>query len=535
MLREAGIDPDRCYYTNVINKQPPNNNMTKFFIPVKTANSRKVPSVRGLYPDLPVLEGLDLLRELIEKLQPKIIIGLGNYSLWGLTYDNFGVGNGTRSAGTLGHKIPTGIVQWRGSQLRSTFGDIPFMPTYHPAAILRQWDWRPQLVHDLRARVKRYLDGAIEWDEPPRNYIFRPSFDQVMNTLTDLTMRATLSESPLLLSADIETLQPHLECIGLAWSRSDAICIPVMSRDNWEGYWSPIEEQEIFLALKTLLEHSNVEVVGQNFFYDYQYLFYYWAIKPNYKHDTMLAHHTIYPGTKMGLDYLSSMYCTWHRYWKDDGKEASKQHDDNQRWIYNCRDVVTTYEVIEELWKVIRYYRLERQYAIQMVRAQSAVGMMLQGVKIDERRRGQERIRHMEAAQEYQNWFMNVMPASVWQQDRKKANWFDSRHQLKDIFFDVLGQQDITNRKTGNLTIDKDALKKISNREPLLRPFIKKMLEYNELDTYGQFINMRIGNDRRMRGSFSPTTETFRYRSSADVFGYGRNLQNLPTGNEDGD
>ena len=523
MLMEAGIDHTNCYFTNVVNARPANNDMKNFFFTTKEAKEHNMTPIRGLYPGPEVIEGIIKLQELIEQLQPKIIIGFGNYALWALTEDSFKVSN------SEGKKIPTGITNYRGSQLSSRFGNIPFLPTYHPAACLRQWPWRYQVVHDLRARVRKAFTN--DWDEPERNFIIRPTLDQVLSCLNNLILRAELSSVPLLVTCDIETHSKHTECIGFGWSKTDAICIPLMCSDKWEGYWEAWEEVEVILAIKKVLEHPNLEITGQNFFYDMQFFNHYHFTHPNYKQDTMLAHHVCFPGTPMGLDYLSSLYCSFHRYWKDDGKEAAKQHNDEERWVYNCRDCVVTFEVMEALWNVIRHYGLERQYAIQMIRARSSLPMMYKGVAIDAARQGEEKIKQIHAEMEYGNRLEEMIPVSVW--PREKTPWYRSPIQQARLFYDELGVREVKDPKTGNRTTNDDALKKIGRRELILKPVTDALAEYRSLSTFGQFVNMKLSSDRRMRASFSPTTETFRYRSSADVFGFGRNLQNLPTGNED--
>lgn len=532
ILLEAGIQPGDCYYTNVVNKRPYGNNLANFCVPFKEARKVGVKCVRGLYPDVPLLEGVMLLEELIQQLQPTLIIAFGNYALWALTEDSFRVTNGSKKYGTAGHKIPTGIVDYRGSQLRSRFGDIPVLPTFHPATTFRNQAWRYLCVHDIRSRSpKAFASG--KWSEPERNYIIRPSLDQALSILNNLTLRASMSATPLLLAADIETVKPHMDCIGFAWNEREAMCVPLMCSDKWEGYWTAQEEVLVMQAIKELLEHRNVEVVGQNFFYDIQYLYWYWVMKPNYKQDTMLAHHLCFPGTTNNLNYISSLYCDFHQYWKEDGKDALAAHNDEQRWIYNCRDCVVTYEAITELWKVIKHYKLEEQYCFQMHRANSAVDIMTHGVAINEKRRAEEWEKHLATMMEYQSYFEYSLPESAHPRAKKKAAWFASPAQLCEIFYDKLGQTPIKNRDTGNLTANDDALMKIGMREPLLRPLTTKLREYNSYVAFEQFLTMKTGRDGRMRTSLSPTAETFRYRSGQDAFGSGRNLQNLPKGNED--
>lgn len=66
---------------------------------------------------------------------------------------------------------------------------------------------------------------------------------------------------------------------------------------------------------------------------------------PNLKRDTMLAQHVCFSNMQKGLDFLSSMYCKHHTYWKDDGKTWDAKTGEDQLWAYNCQDAVITFEV----------------------------------------------------------------------------------------------------------------------------------------------------------------------------------------------
>lgn len=530
-LTESGIPIEDCLFTTLCNKYPSQGRMVNFFIPQIEAKAMKMQSYRGLYPDVALLQGLETLSELIHWMQPKLIIALGNYPLWALSEDSFSIINGSED--TKGFKVPTGITVYRGSQLRCRFGNYPLLPIYAPAMANKNWPWRYLNVHDLNSRGRKALIKNMVWDEPERNFIINPSFDEAMEVLHTLELRATLSPNPILLSVDIETLGKFIECISISHSKTDAICIPFICQRDIQGYWNTHEEVAIILQLKKLLEHPNVDIGGQNFSYDYQYLWYYYNIQCTYKQDSMLAHHVCFPGTPMDLGYLSSLYCFFHKNWKEDGKAATTEKDDHKRWLYNCRDTAITYELIEELWIVLAYYKQQTQYAIQMVRTLSAIKMMMRGIVIDSKRRGQEQIIHIEAAQLIENSLEYMVPESVLPRDPKKTSWYRSPLQLADFFYEILGIAPVVQKKTGGQTVDDEALKKIALREPILTFLVETLQQYRSLEAYGQFINMKVGPDGRMRTSFSPTTETFRYRSSADIFGFGRNLQNLPKGNEE--
>ena len=540
LLREARIPKSRCLFTNVVNAQPAGNDMTQWLYRTVDAKKAGLEPYKGIYPKQEIFHGILELQKVINAMKPELIIGFGNWALWALT-DQWKIGN---SRNPSGYKIPTGIAAYRGSQLYTETGQ-KLLVTYHPAAVLRQWDLRHIVLHDLRSRAPLAAKPGA-WDEPERNYLIRPSFEETMNYLSDIQMRAKLSSTPLLVANDIEThsiLLPnkngrqvsrrYIECVGFAHNAKDAICIPFAKSDGDGNYWdSTQEEVAVMVQAKKTLEDPNVEIVGQNFLYDYQYYKTFWGCRPNYKQDTMLAHHVCFPGIRMGLDFISSFYCAYHCYWKDDGKEASKDHNDEQRWVYNARDCVVTYEAMEQLWGVIKFFGLEQQYALQMQRARAAVTMMIKGIAIDEHRRTEELKIHIDTVQGLENRMMALIPESFVDYS-KKTPWYRSNAQLAEFFYDTMLMKPIFSKATGNPTVDDEALRKLADRDPMMRPLCETLQSYRSLETFAGFLNMTTGLDGRLRSSFSPTTETFRYRSSSDPFGYGRNVQNIPAGNED--
>lgn len=539
ILAEAGILETDCLFTNCVNMRIPSYSLTPLFFDNKTVKESKLTDYKGLYPKQELIKGLQQLYKLIETLKPRLIIAAGNLPLWALTDNLTKVGRD--AAYGLAYKVPTGIGNYRGSMLRTSkeLGAIPLLPIHHPITILRSWELRPITVMDLRRRVAQCFKG--NWDEPALNFLIRPDIDTVMSTLMDLKMRAEFSKQPLRLSVDIETLSHFISCVGIAWSEFDALCIPFMCTYDKEGYWRADEEEIITITLRELLTHPNVSIVGQNFSYDMQYFNRYMFCIPKYVDDTMLAHHVCFPGTPMGLDYLSSMYCEHHVFWKEDSKEALKVENDDEYWIYNCRDCVKTYEIMNILEQQHERYNLKQQYDIQMRRVRHLTGclgpagaMMIRGVAIDSKRRIAENMRQIEAISELEILLQSLVPEDcVEPLSKKKAPWWSSPTQLAELFYITLGCKAIKNRKTGQVTTNDEALTKLGDRYPVLKPLTDTLAQYRSMSVFGSFINMKLGFDGRMRCSYSPTTETFRYRSSSDVFGSGGNLQNLPKGTEE--
>jgi uracil-DNA glycosylase family 4 len=499
MLSEAEIDPDECFITNVCKYRPPHNEIEKFFLDKKLS-----------LPNRELQEGINELHADIRAVNPNIIVAYGNTPLWALR----------------GHR---GIASWRGSQLTCKVPglgrDVKLIPVYHPAAVLRMWHWRAITVHDLR-RAKRESEDPV-FRLPPWKFRVRPTFDETIARLNALLLEAELdvTRPNLKLAVDIETRHGHIACIGLASSRLDAICIPLIDvKKPDQCYWTHDEEAAIVIALRQLLLHPNVRVIGQNFLYDLQYLARFWGLAPRVHFDTMLAHHVCFPGTQKGLDYLSSMYCDFHQYWKDEGKEFDPvKHDEERLWTYNCRDAVATFEVAEVLEGVIDQLQRREQFTFQMHDLYPAVfRMMLRGVDVDRALRGQlasDVLSHISEREALIHRFAGheVNPRSP--------------KQLQELFYGEFAQRPIINRKTGNPTTDEDALDLIGQREPLLRRLCGAINETRSLGSMMNVVRAPLDSDGKMRCSYNVAgPETFRFSSSENAFGTGTNLQNITSG-----
>lgn len=546
------------FLTNVVSEQPAGNNMHLFFYPTAQARAAKMVDYKGLYPRDNVRSGIEKLKRQLALVKPELIVGFGNYTLWALTDNCFEVAYGNDEA--AGYLVPRGVGEWRGSQLYVDIlgTQVPFLPTYHPASVFQTWPWRYLIKHDLRARARPFLAKTLSWEEPTRNYAIRPTASHVVERLTWLIDQANAhaefgSRFPLV--CDLETRSGLIACVGFAWSKRDAICIPLMCTERKEGYFSYEDECIISGLIRKLLTHPGIYLVGQNFLYDAQYIAAQLWVKVRIAFDTMLMHHLCWPGggdptkskstaqgvTRKGLSHLSSLYCTYHRHWKDEGKNWEPWMDEERLWRYNCDDCVATYEVYEELFTLIGSLGL-REHSIERmdVANELALEMMLAGVKVDTRARAMCAMELAQCVTEYEHRIEKLVPADVWPRQKKKrkdgtlVTWVTSSHQQKSIFYDVLGVKPVLDKKTGNPTVGKNALPIIGKREPILQKIVQELGEFRRFESFHEACNMRLDPDGRLRSSFAPAgTETFRWSSSENAFGNGGNLQNISKGTED--
>lgn len=512
MLHEAGLLATECRFGYVLPYRPDRSDITTCYDKVKSKAATKglTHFSNEYYYNEALAQGIIALREEIECTKPAIIIALGEIPLWALTGQ-------------------TGITSWRGSLLELTPEMASpeciqpvVLPTYAPASIQRVWEWRSIGVRDL-SRVSAYLESPEAYAFPEYRFAIRPSADEVLHTLRRLYAECTLG--PFRIAVDIETIARHISCVGLAWSPLEALCIPLLDKGGVD-YWSLEEEIAVYASLKDLLTHPNCEVIGQNFAYDRQHFAKHLGYQPNLKFDTMIAQHLLFPGMPKGLDFISSMYCHYHRYWKDELKDFNRMPTDiHEYWTYNCKDCVITYEASWELERIIDQAHLREQFAFQMRMLEHVNTTMLRGCRIDSKRRSAVAGELLEAICQREALIHQIVgfPLNV-----------GSPKQMKEFFYDDLGIPPYVNRKTKQPTCDDDALQKIAAKQPILRPLINLITEKRSLGVFlSTFCMMPLDTDGRMRTSYNIAgTETFRFNSSENAFGSGGNLQNIPKGEE---
>lgn len=504
MLAEAGIDRNKCYITNVLWERPPDNDLDYYFEDTKSRAKDLVANegwkwINGKCCSPAIQSALWRLDAELSCLRPNVIIALGNTPLWATTGK-------------------WGITTWRSSEMESPYGKV--VPTYHPASILRQWDWRATAVHDLGRANRESQYPEVRY--APWRFTVRPSSGQVFDTLGKIL--GTLDGGHLVhLSVDIETRAGHIACIGLAWSKLEAICIPFMCVERPEGYWTPAEEEAIVALLHRVLKHPNSFIIGQNHSYDLQYNRHHFLLDYPVAFDCMVAQAICFAGQPKTLDYQASMYNDHYCYWKDDGKEWNPAVPEEQLWSYNCEDCVRTFECYEVLNHLIDHFDLRWQFDWFMKeRYPTYLGMMYRGILVDTNAQAEMATELLDGIAAREQYFIDLTGAPLNPR---------SPIQMKDLFIDRLGQKVRFNRKTKRPSLDDEALEDIGTKEPLLWPLIAAISEYRSLGVFlSTFVRMRLDIDGRARTNYSRITESYRATSSKNPFGRGGNMQNIPKG-----
>jgi len=280
-LEESGIA-----YTNVLNFQPPSNNLDVICCAKKELHpSYDRPAlIRGKYLLPEYLPEIDRLLSEIDASQPNCIVAAGNTACWALLRaTNIGAIRGTTTS-----------FEANGQAFK-------VIPAYHPAAILRQWQWKAVTTADLGKAYREAISGP-DLIRPSRWIVINPS-------LRDVETFCASALHTDLLSVDIETKWGMISCIGFATSSRTAMVIPFINHAQEEGHYWPELPDEIYAwnLVKTMLE-CDVPKLFQNGLYDLQYIVK-MGIRPrNVAEDTMLLHHSLYPEMRKGLGFLASIY-----------------------------------------------------------------------------------------------------------------------------------------------------------------------------------------------------------------------------------
>lgn len=299
MLAEAGIHRADCFLTNVFNVKPEPNNDVENLCTDKTNGIVEFGALKaGKYPRREYAPELERLKAELTSVKPNIIIALGNTACW------FLLGN-------------SGISKIRGTVTESRFGKV--LPTYHPAAVLREWSLRPVTVLDL-------AKAARESDYPHIQRLERTVYMEPELADLEWFYREHLANADRI-AEDIETFGNQITCIGFAPSPSVSLVVPfVDNRKPGNSYWPTLEHEIAAWRWVKRVNALPAAKTFQNGMYDMNFLWHYGVPINNPAEDTMLLHHSLQPESEKGLAFLGSVY-TNEASWKLRFRQSTIKRD----------------------------------------------------------------------------------------------------------------------------------------------------------------------------------------------------------------
>lgn len=257
-------------------------------------------------------------------------------------------------------KIRGSVYEWKSKSGKI----IHVVPTYHPAAIMRQ-QWKRSgggtadagvlWLADFRKAKSISEDGWVTLQE---HFNLKPTVTDVEHFVD------TALKSNALIAVDTETTGLSLDyakivVIGLASGPEDAISVPFLDKDGF-NYWTPTEQERVVSSLKRLF--STCDQVYQNSFFDVPLLRRHGFPVPWEKisHDTLLLSHTLAAESKHDLGSIVSLYGKTP-YWKEEFKNRTVsilKMDQLEMRRYNLRDSVVLHQVLPPMLDELRTLNL---------------------------------------------------------------------------------------------------------------------------------------------------------------------------------
>lgn len=429
--------------------------------------------------------GREALRADILAVRPEVIVPLGNEALEFLT----GL---------------TGITNWRGSVLNLTDFDpsLPpalVIPTLHPSAVLREFDFQVLVLKDLE-KVSKALRGDDV--SPPRRKLVTKYDPDYLATIDYITQQA---RNGTRLACDIEVVAGTVSCISFAESPTLSLSICGSDREAW-------------LAI---LE-TDCPKIWHNSMYDLTFLEAREGVKPNGKqHDTMFLWHALYPelacsaavGKSLGV--LTSLF-TNENYYKFQLRKSLNEVDWKLHYEYNARDSAVTVEIFDTLWEKVVQAGLTHVYDFELSLVEPYKNASIRGLRIDTKTKGIKASTTKKSLNDLEDRLVEMVgsgfnprsPVQVLKAAKKFGVVLKSTS--KEAFTDLLLKGKMTDEG---------------------KRFVDLMMEHRELQkAYGTYYTFEHDSDGRVRTSWTiPGTETGRMANSKSIiFEGGCNLMTIP-------
>lgn len=507
-LQGIGLDPSLVRFSNLCQERPPNNEIRTFF----DDSGRPNPTV---------MEGLASLHEEIKSVNPDLIIPVGNYPLRILT----GKGKWTKEGAT-------GIGNYRGYLLPGTdfAGGRKCLPTYHPAAALRQYPLKHILRTDLAKALRLSSQGVLQY---PRKAILvdpsgpdRDAWAQWLvspagtmsplcratewNPATSSIVPGNPNDPPFtlpsgaFLTADIEYIGSKLLCCGFTRHADVAIVFSTPSKAS------------VAFIRDILL--SGVPLCFQNGMFDCSILEWFYEIEAvkYLRHDTMYMMHAAYIEMQKDLGFIGSMFTDNPPWWQNVDGAFWKEVREGKRPIsdvlpYNGYDVCSTHEAAESLLSdELKDPDVLRTYTHEMSLVRPLWQTARRGVRIDTVRLEALKSQLSRESDVYLHGIMRFndnVPVNV-----------KSPPQVAKFIYDKMALPQIGPKTpTGKWKMDDPtlALLQLRARDERQRVAIKMVREARErLDLISKFCEIELDDDGRMRCHYDPAkTETGRLSS----------------------
>ncbi len=263
LLQEVGISSDQCYITNVVHCHPPEN---------QTPSTSEVKAC------------MEYLLEEIDQVKPQYVLLLGATALKGVLRKS---------------KI---------TQIHGTFIEkdgITYLPTFHPAAVLRD----PSKVDLLRSDLRKFAQLTLGYDPTlahELSYVVITSLDRFNACLDDLRQSPAVAFDLETSGLDMFEDGAKIHCLGLATLHGTQWILPVSPFDGGEPVFDYATQKMMVESLAEVL--SSRKVIGHNAKFDNKWLRVIFGVRFPLTFDTMIAAHLLDENISAGLKYQAKIH-----------------------------------------------------------------------------------------------------------------------------------------------------------------------------------------------------------------------------------
>ena len=376
------------------------------------------------------------------------------------------------------------------------------IPTLHPAFLMRgQMPECRTVISDLRR-------AATPQVAPPRQHL------KTKASLADLAevLRDARASHGLVLDLETTGISPYtpeteVRCVGLA-ARGSTTAYSFM--------WS----REVRETLSRFFERRETPIIGHNIGqFDLPILKHagVYATEDVDFIDTMQLAHLCSPDTANDLEYTASIYAPFYERWKHEAPKRVWESQDYEGLMrYNAKDVWFNNALLEPLEREAARLRVSALYesAVKPL-TRTLVRMSQHGIRVD-----RDRMTLLRSVVERK---CDELRVSLDAQVRESINWASTK-QLGTLLYDKMGLPEVRDRKTGNRTVDEDALTRLYKKTN--NSFLQQIIRLREAEKASStYLDLPVGLDGRVHPSFLVHGTGTGRLSSRDP-----NAQNIPEG-----
>lgn len=476
-LGSVGLSRNMVHLTNVVRVRPAfldgKKNNIKEFVDIPSDRKKAVTETE-LYR-----QHRDFLIRDIKKSKAEMIILLGAVPLWAV----------------LGMRD----IQQKRGYVYHAFGKR-ILPTRHPAASLYgDHQSRYMIMIDLM-KARRIVEKNINY--PERDLILNPTFEEAKLHLESILKKKQQ------IGFDIEISNREVSHISFAWNHRDA-----MSIEFKRNLFTVEEEAELWSLIARILYDKRIVKVAENISFDYGFLYDKYGITIRNFEDTMIKAAVVAPELPKGLNYLASVY-TYEPFWKED------LHSDDPELVrrYSATDSVVLPEINAQLDKELKRLGNTDTAKSQTSIVEPLLYMSRRGVRIDEKKRAKMEVEYDDKIKELKERLNSIAGEDL------NPNSFP---QLKKYFYITKGLAPYKNRKSGKITCDETALRRLSRKGIEEAGLVLRIRHL--VTVRGTFLRNLQSPTGRTITFYNPVgTVNGRISSSQGIFKEGVTMQNLP-------